>query len=155
MNLIIVHRNKASVTYTAVNNDSLLKFALTDKITAGVVLDGLSRCLRYGCNGKALYAIPEQWHIESDVSRFKKVTYIQNVPISSEFLQKAKQQLWLAISNAQFATQVDVELIDKLLAKNHADVIAVNVEPDLLGKQEKMRLTAHGKVAGFRRLYYD
>ena len=33
--------------------------------------------------------------------------------------------------------------------------MAVNVEPDLLGKREKMRLTAQGKVAGFRRLYCD
>ncbi len=31
----------------------------------------------------------------------------------------------------------------------------VNVEPDLLGKREKMRLTAQGRVAGFRRLYCD
>jgi lipopolysaccharide/colanic/teichoic acid biosynthesis glycosyltransferase len=34
-------------------------------------------------------------------------------------------------------------------------VVAVNVAPVLLGKREKMRLTAQGKVAGFRRLYCD
>ena len=155
MNLIIVHRNKPVLRHTTDSKESLLKFALTDEMIAGVVLDGLSRCLRYSCNGKALYAVPEQWYIESDVSKLKKVTYIQNVPISSEFLQKAKQQPWLAISNAQFPTYVDVKLIERLLGKNQADVVAVNVEPDLLGKREKMRLTAHGKVAGFRRLYYD
>ena len=149
MNLIIVHRNKPTVTQTADSYKNLLKFALTDETIASVVLDGLSRCLRYGYNGKALYAVPVQWHIESDVVKLKKVTYVQNVSISSEFLQKAKQQPWLTISNAQFPTYVDAELIDRLLGKNQADVVVVNVEPDLLGKREKMRLTAHGKVAGF------
>ena len=155
MNLIIVHRNKTTITHTANSDESLLKFALTDEMTAGVVLDGLSRSLRYGRNGKVLIAVPEQWHIVSGVFKVNKVTYTENLPISNEFLQKAKQEVWLAVSNAQFATQVDSELIDKLLTQSQADVVMVNVDPNLSGKREKMRMTAQGKVAGFRRLYYD
>ncbi|MHC4105662.1 MAG: sugar transferase, partial [Planctomycetota bacterium] len=36
-----------------------------------------------------------------------------------------------------------------------ADIKAVNVEPELLGGREKVRLTAQGKVAGFQRFYSD
>ena len=35
------------------------------------------------------------------------------------------------------------------------DVVAINVEPELLGKRDKVRLTAEGKMAGVHRLYSD
>jgi lipopolysaccharide/colanic/teichoic acid biosynthesis glycosyltransferase len=155
MNLIIVHKNNPAVSYTASSSDSLLRFALANEPVAGVVFDGLSRCLPWSSNGKVFYAIPKEWNIETHAPRLKTVTYAENVPICPEFLQKAKRRFWLVISNAQFATQIDDKLLNQLLAKIQADVLVVNVEPDLLEKREKMRLTAQGKVAGFRRLYYD
>ena len=155
MNLIIVHKKNPAVSYTADSSDSLLRFALANEPIAGVVLDGLSRCLPWGRNGKILCAIPEEWKVESHSPGLNTVTYIENVPICPEFLQKAKRKLWLVITNARFATQIDDKLLNQLLDKIQADVLAVNVEPELLEKREKMRLTAQGKVAGFRRLYYD
>jgi lipopolysaccharide/colanic/teichoic acid biosynthesis glycosyltransferase len=155
MNLIIIHKNNPAVSYRTGGSGSLLRFALTNEPLADVVLDGLSSCLYWGRNGDILCAVPEEWHIESHTPGFKKVTYVENVPICRDLLQKAKLKLWLVISNAQFATQIDDELLNQLLNKIQADVVAVNVVPDLLGKREKMRLTTQGKVAGFRRLYYD
>ncbi|NQT01994.1 MAG: sugar transferase [Planctomycetes bacterium] len=155
MNLIIIHKNNPAVAYTESSSDNLLRFALTNEPVACVVLDGLSRCLHWGRHGKAVCAVPEEWNIESRVPKLKTVTYTENIPVCPEFLQKAKRKSWLVISNAQFATQIDSQLINKLLVKIQADVVAVNVEPDLLGKREKMRLTAQGKIAGFRRLYCD
>jgi lipopolysaccharide/colanic/teichoic acid biosynthesis glycosyltransferase len=155
MNLIIVHKNKLAGINTADTGESLLKFALTDETIADVLLEALNKCLSYGRNGKTFYTVPGEWQIESDACRLEKVSYIENIPIPPEFLQKAKGQSWLAVSDARFATQIDNELLSKLLANSQADVIAINVKPELLGKQEKMRLTAQGKVAGFRRLYYD
>ncbi len=155
MNLIIIHKNKPAVAYTESGSDNLLRFAQTNEPVARVVLDGLSRCLHWSRHGKAVCAVPEEWNIEYRVPKLKTVTYTENIPVCPEFLQKAKRKSWLVISNAQFATQIDSRLINKLLAKIQADVVAVNVEPDLLGKREKMRLTAQGKIAGFRRLYCD
>ncbi|MBC8469705.1 MAG: sugar transferase [Planctomycetes bacterium] len=155
MNLIIVHEKQTTTSYTSDSSDSLLRFALANEPVAGVVLDGLSRCLRWSRNGKIFCAIPEEWNIETHVPRLKTVAYAENVPICPEFLQKAKRRFWLVISNAQFAAHIDHLLLNKLLAKIQADLVAVNVEPDLSEKREKMRLTAQGKVAGFRRLYYD
>jgi lipopolysaccharide/colanic/teichoic acid biosynthesis glycosyltransferase len=155
MNLIIAHKINPAVSHTAGRSDSLLRFALANEPVTGVVLDGLSRCLRWSCNAKIFCAIPEEWNIESHSPRLKTVTYAENVPICPQFLQKAKQRFWLVISNAQFAAQIDSRLLQKLLAEIQADLVAVNVESDLSEKREKMRLTAQGKVAGFRRLYYD
>jgi lipopolysaccharide/colanic/teichoic acid biosynthesis glycosyltransferase/acetyltransferase-like isoleucine patch superfamily enzyme len=155
MNLIIAHEKNPPVSHAAGRGDSLLRFALANEPIAGVVLDGLGRCLPWDRNGNILCAIPEKWNIESRSPRLKTITYIENVPINSDVLQKAKRKSWFIISNAQFATQIDERLLNQMLDKIQADVLSISVEPDLLEKKEKMRLTAQGKVAGFRRLYYD
>jgi len=165
MNLIIIHKNNPPPTSscrkigvgadTKSSSDNLLRFALANEPIAGVVLDGLSRGLRWGRNGKIVCAIPEKWNVESRIARLKTVTYTENVPIWPEFLRKAKRDKWFVISNGRFATQIDSQLLNKVLTKIQADVVAVNVEPELLGKREKLRLTDQGKVAGFRRLYCD
>lgn len=155
MNLIIIHKNNPPGTNTANSSDNLLRFALADEPLAEVVLDGLSRCLHLDCNRPVLCAVPEEWKVESHSAGLKTVTYVDNVPICRDVLKKAKRNIWLVISNARFAAQVDVQLLNKLLAKNQADVVSLNVEQNLSNRREKMRLTTQGKVAGFRRLYSD
>jgi len=178
MNLIIIHKDGPPVADADGSGDNLLRFALASEPIAGVILDGLSRCLpplsrgqAYPCNSrgwghsrKIVCAIPEEWNIESACKKrmypsrkpkLKKISYAENVPILPQFLRKAKRSSWFVVSNGRFATQIDSQLLNKLLAKIQADVVAVNVAPVLLGKREKMRLTAQGKVAGFRRLYCD
>ncbi len=169
MNLIIIHKDGPPVVDANGSGDNLLRFALASEPIAGVILDGLSRCLpllsrgqAYLCNSrgwghsrKIVYAIPEEWNIESRKPKLKKISYVENVPIPPQFLRKAKRSSWFVVSNGRFATQIDSWLLNKLLTKIQADVVAVNVAPVLLGKREKMRLTAQGKVAGFRRLYCD
>jgi len=169
MNLIIIHKDGSPVADANGGGDNLLRFALASELIAGVILDGLSRCLPplsrgqacpcnsrgWGHNRKIVCAIPEGWSIESRKPKLKKIPYTENVPIPPQFLRKAKRSSWFVVSNGRFATRIDSRLLNKLLAKIQADVVAVNVAPVLLGKREKMRLTAQGKVAGFRRLYCD
>jgi len=152
MNLIIIHKNKSSA---AGGVNDLLRFAVSSKPFIGVVLDGLSKNLCLDGDTNAVVAIPEGWSIETRAATPKMMAYTKNVPICSELLRKIKRNSWLIVSNGRFATRVDGELLHKVLAGVRADVVAVNVEPELLGKREKVRLTAQGKVAGFRRLYSD
>ena len=167
MNLIIIHKDGPPVADADGSGDNLLRFALASEPIAGVILDGLSRCLRWGHNRKIVCAIPEEWSVESACKKrmypsrkpkLKKISYAENVPILPQFLRKAKRSSWFVVSNGRFATQIDSRLLQSAiggLAKIQADMVAVNVAPVLLGKREKMRLTAQGKVAGFRRLYCD
>ena len=169
MNLIIIHKDGSPVADANGGDDNLLRFALASEPIAGVILDGLSRCLPplsrgqacpcnsrgWGHSRKIVCAIPEEWCIESRKPKLKKIPYVENVPIPLQFLRKAKQGSWFVVSNGRFATQIDSQLLKKLLAKIQADVVVVNVAPVLLGKREKMRLTSQGKVAGFRRMYCD
>lgn len=155
MNLIIVHKSNPAATNTANSCHRLLRFALANESLAGVVLNGLSRCLHLGGDKPIFCAIPEAWKVGSHTTRLKTVTYVDNVPICQDLLKKIKRNIWVVISNARFAAQVDSQLLNKLLVKNHADVLSLNVEPNLLNRREKIRLTDQGKVAGFRRLYSD
>jgi len=152
MNLIIIRKNKNSATSS---NDDLLRFAISSEPIGDVILDGLSKNLCLDGDTNTAVAIPERWSIETRAATTKTIPYTENVPICSELLRKIKRNSWLIVSNGRFATRVDGELLHKVLAGVQADVVAVNVEPELLGKREKMRLTAQGKVAGFRRLYSD
>jgi lipopolysaccharide/colanic/teichoic acid biosynthesis glycosyltransferase len=178
MKLIIIHKDKNSATGSG---DNLLRFALSSEPIAGVILDGLSTSL---CRPRSIRrptamlrawgretvcAIPEEWSVEPWppagepwVNRLKIITYAENVPVCPELrrkascgLRKTKRDSWLVVSNGRFATQIDSELLERVLAGIQADVVAVNVEPEVLGKREKMRLAAQGKVAGFRRFYFD
>jgi len=148
MNLIIVRENKNSTT----NGDNgLLRFVVSSRILAGVVLDGLSKSLRLDGDTNVVIAIPKKWNIESDVAMPEMITYTKNIPVCSEFLSKKSQNSRFIISNGRFATEIDCELLHEALAFIRADVIVVNVKPELLGKRERVRLTSQGKMAGFIR----
>ncbi len=160
MNLIIIHKDGPPVADADGSGDNLLRFALASEPIAGVILDGLSRCLRWGHNRKVVCAIPEEWSPPKTVGvRLWRIpNHPRRIPICPQFLRKAKRSSWFVVSNGRFATQIDSWLLQSAiggLAKIQADVVAVNVAPVLLGKREKMRLTAQGKIAGFRRLYCD
>jgi lipopolysaccharide/colanic/teichoic acid biosynthesis glycosyltransferase len=152
MNLIIIRKNKNSA---GSNGDSLLRFAISSEPIAGVVFDGLGKYLCLNGDRKAVIAFPKKWSIETNTDVPKVISYTGKVPICSELVRKSKRNPWLIVSNGRFATQIDSQLLHKTLVAIHADIVAVNVEPDLLGGREKVRLTAQGKVAGFQRLYSD
>jgi lipopolysaccharide/colanic/teichoic acid biosynthesis glycosyltransferase/acetyltransferase-like isoleucine patch superfamily enzyme len=164
MNLIIIHKSKNSTTSSG---DNLFRFAISGEPIAGVILDGLSTSLcrphsirrppamLRGWARKTICAIPEGWSIKPWVTTPKIISYTENVPICPEFHRKTRRDSWLVVSNGRFATQINSELLERVLADIQADVVAVNVEPEVLGKREKIRLAAQGKVAGFRRFYFD
>ncbi len=88
------------------------------------------------------------------------VTYYQkDIPVSCEpaaGIRDGKSPAsWFVVSNGRFATRINVELLEGALVNIGADVVAVAADPELLGEREKMRVTAEGKVAGFRRVYCD
>jgi len=123
--------------------------------------------------GRILFAVPEEWglgpgSIEHENKRQRSsvwsagaelIEYADCVPAGVELPAGGRadrtQASWFVISNGRFATKLDTELLEKVVIGTGADVVAINVESDLLGERERMRLTTDGKVAGFRRVYSD
>ncbi len=171
MQLILIHE-KENMTD---RDGRYLRFALSGELTAGVVLDGLgsvvlqsqvpglnrvTRSLNLELFSKKrlsniVFAIPKSWNCEHRAKAHNIITYSDNIHLRSEVLRKSRRDGWFIISNGQFATQINIEMLSKLLTDIQADVVAVNVKPQLLAYREKVRITAQNKVAGFRRLYFD
>jgi len=167
MKLIIIHKQKS---ITANGEEGLLRSAISTEPIAGVIFGGLtSTALPHPFNSKIICAIPQEWGVvprkiydqtatfrqSFSSSRVKMISYSENMPICWDPPRRTRHKRWVALSNGRFATQINNELLGKVLAKTQADVLAANAKPDLLAYREKVRLTAKGKVAGFRRFYAD
>lgn len=178
MNLICIHKNA-----TKDGHQSLLRFALVGEPVAGVVLNGLSRCLysqdkRSSCQerldvGKTVFALPEEWRTDPHTlrepdqakqsyfsdARPEIIYYRRNVlvPFEHENVspRSGVRKPWLILSNGRFATKFEIPLLERILSGVKADVVAVNADPRLVGEREEVRLTAEGKVAAFHRVYTD
>lgn len=179
MNMILLHRNSADGS-----DEGMLRFALTNEPVAGVVLDGLCRFHGMSGDfierssakwnpDKTFYAVPEEWDIEALGSRYQNqipqkplydvkpniVRYENNIPVPIELIRIAGQDdnsdSWFVVSNGRFVTRINIDLLEKVLDGIKADVVAINIEPELLGQREKVRLTAEGGLAGFCRAYSD
>ncbi len=150
--LIVVHKDS---NFRANTHNGLLRFAISNEPIASIVLDGLSRNFSSRNNTNVVIAVPEEWNIKSQRATPKITHYREDVPVDWESLRKTKKNSWLVISNGRFATQISGELLCKVLAVTPADMILINATADLPAYREKVRFTAQGNVAGFRRLYSD
>jgi len=146
---------------------------LCRRSNSGIERDSIYRfSAKYG-NGKTICAVPDKWAIgpgeplhrdrSSQQPSFDAgpdvIRYKENVPVPCELVRGATRNgssdSWFVVSNGRYDTQINIELLDKVLAGVQADIVAINAEPGLLGQREKVRLTTEGKVAGFRRAYSD
>ena len=152
MELIVIHKNNNS---SPGSDNGLLRFGISSAPIASVIFDGLSKNLRLNGDKDVVVAIPERWAVESCLTSPKIEYYGKDIALSYGHLRLTKRNCWFVLSDGRFATQIDSELLEEMLSNVRADIVAVNVEPELLAYCEKVRLTAQGKVAGFRRLYSD
>lgn len=110
-------------------------------------------------NGKVVYAIPEVWDIKPQVSTLEIIPYTEIIPICLKDLLKSNRRRtansWFHICNGRFATRINSELLEKVLADIKANVVAVNASPQLQAGQEKVLTNSQGELVGFRRFYND
>jgi len=146
---------------------------LCRRSNSGIERDSIYRFSAKHGNGKTICAVPDKWAIGPGESRHGDrssqqpsfdagpdvIRYKENVPVTCELVcgatRNGSSDSWFVVSNGRYDTQINNELLDKVLTGVHADIVAINAEPGLLGQREKVRLTTEGKVAGFRRAYSD
>ena len=181
MNMIVIHRNSADKNGESLLRFALADEPVAGVILDGLCRcsdkdirgDSVLRFPAKWGLGKTICAIPEEWAVESCEFRHENqslrqtsfeagpnvIRYKENTLVPIELVRRAGlkggSDSWFVVSNGRFATQINVELLEKVLAGVRADVVAVNAEPGLLGEREKVRLTTQSKVAGFRRAYSD
>jgi len=181
MNMILIHRDSAdgsgeSLLRFALANEpvaGVILDGLCRRSNRDIERDSIYRFpAKYGAE-KTICAVPDEWAIEPCESRHRNqssqqpsfdagpnvIRYKENVPVPCELVRRVTQNgssdSWFVVSNGRYDTQINIELLDKVLAGVQADMVAINAGPGLLGQREKVRLTTEGKVAGFRRAYSD
>jgi len=152
MRVIIIHKNNNSASDSG---NGLLRFAFSSEPIYRVIVDGVGKNLWLLGGTNVVVAIPEGWGLKPCLSVPKIMPYAESVPTGFDVRRRTIRNSWFVVSNGRFATQINRELLDKVLTCIRADVVAVNIKPESTGKQEKVRLTAQGKVVGFHRLYSD
>lgn len=151
MEVVVLH-TKSSTTD---DNGSLLRSVCKSRPISGIVLEGLCAGHRGQANGDTVIAIDQRWYSETP-NNYPLLTYDNgSLPIPVDCLEKGTSGGWLIVSNGRFFTDADRDILCGQLAMCSADIAAVNVDPALLSRYEKVKITSKGHVAGFRRLYSD
>lgn len=107
------------------------------------------------CRHTGIIAIPQDWAVPDVKGRLNVVRYTETVPVCFNQAGFVQETSWVAISNGRFLTVVDNQRICKMLAGSQADVIAVNIAPQLRASYEKVLATSQNEFVGFRLFYED
>jgi lipopolysaccharide/colanic/teichoic acid biosynthesis glycosyltransferase len=152
MNLIVIRQNR---NFSLNNTSDLLRFAVCSEPLASITLSCLNGNFNCRSNNDTI-AIPQDWACQA-TKKYKSdiIYYKDKVPVSLRSTSWFKAKQWFIISNGRFATRIDRRWLSKVLAQLRADVMAVNVSPQLQAGYEKVLVNSQGKLIGFRRFYND
>jgi len=154
MQLVVVHQQR-KVKSGHVIDGGLLRFGISNEPVSNLVLQALNKRPALNGNGRVKVTVPQTWIGLSLAGSLQIDRYGKEVRLFSGGFRPMRPESWFVISNGQFVTQINRDLLEKLLVKIEADVLMLDVRPELRGYCEKVRLTTDGRIAGFRRLYSD
>jgi lipopolysaccharide/colanic/teichoic acid biosynthesis glycosyltransferase len=83
------------------------------------------------------------------------IGYEQGEGMCSPNEAEYKKSCWFVISHGRFVTSAHWQWLHEVLNSVSADVVAVNMLPNLAAYREKVRITPDSNVVGFRRWYLD
>ena len=136
------------------NSNNLLRFAISSEPLASITFSYLNGNSHHRSNNGVI-AIPQGWAAQTVEAKPDIIYYKENLPVPLGATNRLKANGWFVISNGRFATQIDHQCLYKILAQLQANVIAVNVSPQLQAGHEKILTTSQSKLVGFRRVYND
>ena len=151
MNLIVIRQNR---NFSPNSTGNLLRFAVCSEPLANITLS----CLNgnsYPQSNNGIIAIPQHWAGQTTKGKSGIIYYKDKLPVPFGATNRLKAKQWFIVSNGRFVTRIDHQWLCKVLAELHADVVAVNVLPQLQAGQEKVLTNSQGKLVGFRRFYND
>jgi lipopolysaccharide/colanic/teichoic acid biosynthesis glycosyltransferase len=148
MSVIIIHNNASDD-----GKDSLLRFAVCTEPLANIVFDRMDdsvSCLR---NYNNIIAIPHSWVTKPPRTTLDVMYYKENLNLASNTNGRLRAYSWFIILDGRFVTKINYNWLCKVLAQLQADVITVNVLPQLRAFYEKVLVTSQSNIVGFRRFY--
>jgi lipopolysaccharide/colanic/teichoic acid biosynthesis glycosyltransferase/NDP-sugar pyrophosphorylase family protein len=148
MGVIIIHNNASDD-----GKDSLLRFAVCTEPLANIVFDRMDDSVSCFRNYNNIIAIPHSWATKPPRTRLDVMYYKENLNLASNTNGRLRAHSWVIILDGRFVTKINYNWLYKVLAQLQADVIAVNVLPQLRAFYEKVLVTSQSNIIGFRRFY--
>jgi lipopolysaccharide/colanic/teichoic acid biosynthesis glycosyltransferase len=150
MHLVVVHKSAGSAESAS---DSLLRLAFSCKPLTDIVIGRMSEFCGLRGDDFAL-VLPGQWKQAGKAANSGILYYDDKIPVPA-VRQSPRRKSWFVVSNGRFLAQTDLRLLYKTIARMDADVVAVNVEPQLAAGSEKVIADSNRNLVGFRMLYAD
>ena len=164
MKLIIVHRNRyrppnngkqADLQSSGASNScNWLRFAACTEPFSSMIFSG-SNGNSHDRDDNEVVAIPQEWRNQTPKADSSTLYVKENLCVPSKAINRLKANSWFIISNGRFVTNIDEQLLSKILDRSQGQVIAINAVPQLQACREKVLITSQNKLVGFRRFYND
>ena len=136
------------------NGNNLLQLMVCNEPFGSFILSCLNDTVSFhGAKGEI--AIPQKWAVANIKSIPNIVRYTDSVPVGLRHKGLARKNSWLCVSDGRFLTSADNRLIREVLVNSQADVLAVNVVPQLGASYEKVLTASQNELVGFRLFYED
>ena len=153
INIIIIHKDGTFLPED--RKDNLLRFATCTEPLATIIFDCITNSISCYWNSNNIIAIPQSWTVQSLRTKWDVMYYEEDLPLCLNTGDRLETNSWFVILDGRFVTQINYDWLYKVLAQLQADVVAVNVLPQLRAFYEKVLVTPQSNVVGFRRFYND
>lgn len=153
MNVIVIHKDGSFLPED--RRDNLLRFATCTEPLATIIFDCITNSISCYWNSDNIIAIPQSWTAQSLRTKWDVMYYEEDLPLCLNTGGRLEANSWFVILDGRFVTQINYDWLYKVLAQLQADVVAVNVLPQLRAFYEKVLVTPQSNVVGFRRFYND
>jgi lipopolysaccharide/colanic/teichoic acid biosynthesis glycosyltransferase len=153
MSVIIIHKDEGFLSDDG--RDNLLRFATCTEPLATIIFDCINDSIPYCRNSNSIIAIPQSWTARLPETKLDVIYYEEDLPLLLNTKGRLRAHSWFVILNGRFVVQINYDWLCKVLAQLQADVVAVNVLPQLQAFYEKVLVTPQSNVVGFSRFYND
>jgi lipopolysaccharide/colanic/teichoic acid biosynthesis glycosyltransferase len=135
-------------------DDPVLRFALGHPVLAAMIA---GRCAAEAGLGRdkarVHWIVPEHWTM--DAAATATVEICRDWPQRPSQSGSSAEQGWTALSNGQFCTHINPQLVRQVREATSASVVALCASRGLQGYHERTLLSGDASVVGFRRFYED
>ena len=148
MNWIILPKYK-NIPY----QPPLLRAVLNDEFLRAITWHGMQKSMGWtGTNGHWNLALSDSRTLNDNKADDTFFSYSDHITLNTK---NGRTNPWVVIRQGRYVTNVDGKWFHSILQDIEAEVVCIQVTPDLKAYREKVQLTSEHQIGGFRRIYAD
>ena len=142
--------------YLILHSENKLNSALHDIFCSNAfphheLISALTKAHSFLDEKKTVFVIDADCEVNNLSSDIK--TFSEDTPLKLKTNSSINDKITL--SDARYITEFDNSLLERVLETTNADIIAIDIDPELSGFREKFTFDSDGNIAGIRRVFSD